>query len=275
MNENSLRHPASAIVAAIAMLGALLSAPAQAELSAEELAKIAQNPVGNMISVPFQNNTNLNYGPEKGTQNILNIQPVIPISVNDDWMIITRTILPVISQPALSPTDHRSSGIGDLQLNGFLSPAKPGTFIWGAGVIVQAPTNSNGLGNDNWGLGPSIVMLHLAKGDPWVYGVLVNNVWSLSDNGRGGSYNNGLIQPFVNYNFPAGFYLLSSPIITVNWKADSDNRWTVPLGGGVGKIFHLGRLPVNTQLSAYYNVVKPDDGPNWQVRLQVQFMFPK
>ena len=138
------------------------------------------------------------------------------------------------------------------------------------------PTNSNSdLGNRNWGLGPSVVVLHLDKGDPWVYGVLANNIWSLSDSGSGGSYNNGLIQPFVNYNFPGGFYVTSAPIITVNWKADSSQRWTVPLGGGVGKIFHLGRLPVNTQLSAYYNVVTPDNGPNWQIRAQVQFMFPK
>ena len=92
-------------------------------------------------------------------------------------------------------------------------------------------------------------MLQLEKGDPWVYGVLVNNIWSLTSNKQGGSYNNGLIQPFVNYNFPSGFYLTSAPIVTVDWKADSGQQWTVPLGGGVGKIFHLGKLPVNTQLS--------------------------
>ena len=91
----------------------------------------------------------------------------------------------------------------------------------------------------------------------------------------GGAYNNGLIQPFVNYNFAGGLYLTSAPILTVDWKADSGQRWTVPLGGGIGKIFHLGKLPVNTQLSAYYNVVHPDNGANWQLRAQVQFMFPK
>jgi hypothetical protein len=154
--------------------------------------------------------------------------------------------------------------------------AKPGHFIWGVGPVVQIPTNSNSdLGNKNWGLGPSVVALHLEKGDPWVYGVLVNNIWSLSSNRQGGSYNNGLIQPFVNYNFDGGFYLTSAPIITADWKAESSQRWVVPVGGGVGKIFHLGRLPVNTQLSAYYNVVTPDNGANWQIRAQVQFMFPK
>ena len=258
------------------VIGATFAASVQAEMSAEELAKLAQNPVGNLISVPFQNNTNLNFGPEKGTQNILNIQPVIPISVNDDWNLITRTIIPVISMPSLYPGDDRTHGIGDTVFTAFLSPAKPGHWIWGAGPVVQLPTNSNAeLGNKNWGLGPSFVVLHLDKGDPWVYGMLVNNIWSLTSDQRGGSYNNGLIQPFVNYNFKGGFYLTSAPLLTVDWKADSGQQWTVPLGGGVGKIFHWGKLPVNTQLSAYYNVAAPDDAANWQIRAQVQLMFPK
>jgi hypothetical protein len=249
-------------------------APALAAMSATELAKLAQNPVGNLISVPFQNNTNLNYGPEKKTQNVLNIQPVIPVSVNSEWNIITRTILPVISMPSLGPGDSRTNGIGDTQLSAFLSPANPGHWIWGVGGIVQAPTHSDAeLGNNNWGLGPTAVMLHLAKGDPWVYGVLLNNVWSVGNSDQA-DYNNGLVQPFVNYNFHGGLYLTSSPILTVDWKADGE-KWTVPLGGGVGKIFHFGKLPVNTQLSSYYNVVKPEYGPNWQIRAQVQLMFPK
>jgi hypothetical protein len=197
--------------------------------------------------------------------------------VDADWNIITRTIIPVISNPAFVRGDDRDNGVGDVQLTAFLSPAKPGNWIWGAGLVTQMPTNSaDEFGNDNWGLGPTVVALHLEKGNPWVYGALVNNIWSLSSSeSRGGSYNNGLIQPFVNYNFPGGFYLTSAPIATVNWKADSGQKWTVPVGGGVGKIFHLGPLPVNTQLSAYYNVERPDFAANWQIRTQVQFMFPK
>jgi hypothetical protein len=252
----------------------MAAAPVLAEMSAEELAKLAQNPVGNLISVPFQNNTNLNFGPEKGTQNVLNIQPVIPISVNSDWNIITRTILPVVSMPSLGPGDSRTNGIGDVQLTAFLSPAQPGHWIWGVGGVVQLPTHSNSeLGNDNWGLGPSVVLLRLQKGNPWVYGALVNNIWSVG--GSDSSYNNGLIQPFLNYNFPDGFYLTSAPLVTVNWKADGGQKLTLPVGGGVGKIFHFGKLPVNTQLSAYYNAVAPDDAANWQIRAQVQLMFPK
>jgi hypothetical protein len=264
-------------LAALLCAGSLATiAPAHAEMSAEELAKLAQNPVGNLISLPFQNNTNFNYGPEKGTQNILNIQPVIPISVNEDWNVITRTILPVIWQPSLGPGIDSNTGIGDTTFTAFLSPAKPGEWIWGVGPVVQLPTNSTAvLGNKNWGMGASFVVLHLAHGDPWVYGALVNNVWSLTSDKQGGSYSNGLIQPFVNYNFEGGLYLTTAPIWTVDWKADGGNQWTLPLGGGVGKIFHLGKLPVNTQISAYYNVVKPDFGANWQLRAQVQLMFPK
>jgi len=123
-------------------------------MTAEELAKLAQNPVGNLISVPFQYNANLNFGPEKGTQSILNIQPVIPITLNKDWNIITRTILPVVWQPALSPDDSSVSGISDLQFTAFLSPANPDAWIWGVGAITQAPTHSNSkLGSNSWGLG--------------------------------------------------------------------------------------------------------------------------
>ena len=123
-----------------AALAAILSAaPAHAELSAEDLAKIAQNPVGNLISVPFQNNAYFNVGPLDGTQNVLNIQPVIPISISEDWNIITRTILPIISLPAFAPGQGSTSGIGDVQISAFLSPAKPGAWIWGAAPSRNCP----------------------------------------------------------------------------------------------------------------------------------------
>jgi len=261
----------------VAAAAVVAPAQAQAALSAEELAKLAQNPVGNLVSVPFQNNTNFGVGPLDGTQNVLNIQPVIPFELNRDWNLITRTILPLIWQPAFVAGEGRRFGAGDLQLSSFLSPSQPGPggLIWGAGAIVQAPTDSNELGNRNWGLGPTAVVLKLQHGDPWVYGVLANNLWSLSDSKRGGSYNNLLVQPFLNFNLPGGSYLTSAPIITADWKAEAGQRWTVPLGLGIGHIFHIGRLPVNTQISGYYNVVRPDEAATWSLRIQVQLMFPK
>lgn len=244
--------------------------------SAEELAKKVQNPVADLISVPLQNNFNFDVGPEDDLQYVLNIQPVIPITLSADWNLITRTIVPIISQPGFTPGQDRVTGIGDIQFTGFLSPANSEGLIWGAGPIIQFPTNSNDrLGNDRWGLGASAVALQLKKGSPWVYGALVNNVWSVSGSNNDPSYSNFLIQPFLNYNFSGGFYLSSAPIITADWKADSGDRWTVPLGGGIGKIVRFGRLPVNLQLQTYYNVVTPDNGADWQLRFQVQLLFPK
>src|SRR5208282_3701035 len=249
---------------------------AHADLSAEDLAKIAQNPVGNLISVPFQENAYFNVGPLDGTQNVLNIQPVIPFSISADWNIITRTILPIISLPGFAPGQGSTSGIGDVQISAFLSPAKPGAWIWGVGTVTQLPTHSNNLlGNNNAGLGPTFVLLHLEHGSPWVYGALANNVWSAGTSSSSPSYNNGLLQPFINYNFEGGMYITSSPVLTVNWKASGSQQWTVPLGAGVGKLFKIGRLPVNSQLSWYSNVVRPNFAPTWQIRAQVQFMFPK
>jgi hypothetical protein len=279
----NIKHPAQRMPrlisgALLVSLAVTFARPVAAALSDEELAKLAQNPVGNLISVPFQNNANLNYGPSKQTQDILNIQPVIPIDFSPDWNIITRTIIPVISQPAIFPGQARVYGIGPTQFSAFLSPADPKNgLVWGVGTITQIPTETQlELGSDRWGAGPTFVILHLAHGNPWVYGVLVNNVWSFT-NGPGGSYNSFLAQPFVNYNFESheGTYLTSAPIMTANWQAKGRDVWTVPVGGGIGHIFHAGRLPINSQISAYYNAATPQFGPNWQIRAQVQFMFPK
>ena len=262
---------------ATALFGALLaSGAAHAEMSTEELAKLAQNPVGNLISVPFQNNTNFDYGPLEKYQNILNIQPVYPIHLSDEWNVITRTIFPLLWQPAVYPGQGSTFGLGDTQFSAFLSPAQPKGLIWGVGAIAQLPTHtSDVLGNDRWALGPTAVVLKITHGSPWVYGVLANNIWSVNGSNSSPPISQMLVQPFLNYNFKGGAYLTTAPIITANWQADSGDTWTVPLGGGVGKIFHLGRLPVNTQASAYYNVETPKYGPDWQLRLQVQLMFPK
>jgi hypothetical protein len=220
-------------------------------IAALELAKLAHNPVGNLIGVPLQNNTNFNAGPLNGTQNTLNIQPVIPIEVNRDWNLITRTIVPLIRQPEFLPGQGSRFGLGDMQLSTFLSPSQPGAggLIWGAGAIVRMPTSTEQLGNENCGLGPTAVVLRPQQGSPWVCGVLVNDIWSLSGSGRGGSYSNFLIQPFPNDNFAGVTHLTSSPIVTADWKADGSQRWTVP--PGIGHIFHPGRLPANTRLGGY------------------------
>jgi hypothetical protein len=271
-----VREQRTGLCFALLALGIALSPSPRAEMSKEELAKLSQNPVANLISVPFQNNTNFNYGRLDGTQNILNIEPVIPVTLNKDWNLITRTIFPLLWQPGMVPGQDTTFGLGDMQFSAFLSPSDSHGLIWGAGVIAQLPTHTDSnLGNNNWGLGPTAVVLRLEKDNPWVYGMLINNVWSLDTSSTAPKYNNFLLQPFVNYNLPGGTYINSVPIITANWDASSGNQWTVPLGAGIGHIFHLGRLPVNMQIGGYYNVVRPDNGPTFQLRAQVQFMFPK
>jgi hypothetical protein len=241
---------------------------------ATDLAKKTQNPVADLISVPFQNNINFGVGPNDDVQYILNIQPVIPFRLTEDWNLISRTIAPLIYQPELAPGVGEVFGLGDIQQSLFLSPAKPGQLIWGIGPIFQFPSaTDDALGQGKWGAGPTAVALTMQG--PWVFGALINNVWSFAGDDARPDVNQMLIQPFLNFNLPAGWYLTASPVVTANWKADSDNRWTVPIGGGAGKILKIGAQPVNVQLSAYYNVVRPDDAAEWQLRLQIQLLFPK
>ena len=244
------------------------------DVSNSDLAKQAQNPIANLISLPLQNNTNFGIGPDDETQNILNVQPVWPFSINDNWNLITRTILPVVSQPnILTGGEGQINGLGDTTFTGFFSPKDSGKLTWGVGPVFLIPTaTDDALGSDKWGAGASAVFL--AMPGKWVVGSLFSNVWSFAGSG---SQNINLFtwQYFVNYNISNGWYLTSAPIITANWQADSDNRWTVPFGGGIGKIFKIGKQPVNGQISAYYNVEKPDNGADWQLRVQLQFLFPK
>jgi hypothetical protein len=254
--------------------GGNASASAGEDSSAEALAKAAQNPVANLISVPFQNNFNFGIGPNHVTQWNLNVQPVIPINLSEHWNLITRTILPIINQPAPAPGIRSVFGLGDLNPTLFLSPAKSGKLVWGAGPALTFPTATDPLlGHGKYSAGPGVVALTMHG--PWVIGALANNQWSYAGWGDH-DVNALLVQPFINYNLPHAWYLVTAPIITADWKADTDNRWTVPIGAGIGKIQHFGKLPVNMQLSAYYNVEKPDDsGADWQLRFQVQFLFPK
>jgi hypothetical protein len=211
--------------------------------------------------------------------------------LSDEWNLITRIIMPIINQPNLSPSfgglvpSTTGTGLGDFNPSFFFSPAKPGELIWGVGPTFTLPTATDrDLGAGKWSMGPTGVALRMHG--PWVYGVLINNQWSVAGWGDK-TVNLMLLQWFLNYNFPGAFYLTTSPIITANWKAArGGDVWTVPLGGGIGKLFRLGdvfpleghpiaKLPMNIQLQAYGNVAKPEFGPKWQLRFQIQFLFPK
>src|SRR5262249_5051660 len=220
--------------------------------SATDIAKKLQNPLADMISIPFQNDTNFGFGPLRGTQNILNVQPVIPIHLTPDWNLITRTIFPLTWQPQLTPGGSSTFGLGNTSLSMFLSPKNPvGGFILGAGPAVILPTaTDHRVGSNIWGAGPTAVWLRVDG--PWVYGALVSNVWSFGGHsqpiGSGNSYNNFLLEPFINYNFGEGWYAYSAPILTANFLARSGQQWIVPVGGGGGRVVKFGKLPVNFQL---------------------------
>lgn len=261
------------VLAAALLLLLVLAAPVRAQ-DDSELAKKTQNPVAELISVPLENNFQFGVGPQDDVQYILNIQPVVPFRLTDHWNLISRTILPVIKQPELVPGSGQTFGLGDIQQSFFLSPAKPGALIWGAGVTLQLPTATDDvLGQGKWGAGPTFGALTIRG--PWVIGAIINNVWSFAGDEDRKAVNRMFLQPFVNYNFRGGSYVNLVPKITADWEAHGSERWTVPIGGGVGKILRIGALPLDVQVGAYYNVVRPDNGPKWELRAQAQFIFPR
>ena len=263
---------ATIVTCCLALLA--LSGAQAKELSMDELNREAQNPVADLISLPFQYNANFNLGPHNRVQNVLNIQPVIAFHLSENWNLITRTILPAVYQPDLTSSNDGSYGLGDINTTLFLSSAKPGKVMWGAGPVFLLPTATDDLlGQDKWGAGISGVVI--AQPGKWTLGALANNVWSFAGEDNRPDVNQFLFQYIVVRNLPDQWYLVSSPIITANWEADSENRWTVPFGGGIGRLFRIGKLPVNLQAQAFYNVEKPENGPDWTLRIQLQFLFPK
>jgi hypothetical protein len=252
--------------------------PAQGQPKAEvsELAKKIQNPVSDLISVPFQDNLDYDIGSFDRVRNTLNIQPVIPIRVSESWTLVTRTIIPIVYQPKTQQEEGGTSGLGDLNPALMLSPAKPGRLVWGLGPAFLLPTATQRVtGQGRWAIGPQAVLV--MQPAPWTLGLLVSNIWSFAGPGDRQDVNQLLVQYFVNYNLSKGWYLTSAPIITANWEAPSGGQWLVPFGGGLGKVHHVGRQPINGQISAYVNAVTPDGvpSPSWQLRVQLAFLFPK
>jgi len=261
-----------------------------------DLAKAAQNPIASLISLPIQWNSTpgTQWAPNveiptgnpdrptyktnfkhNQTQNVVNVQPVVPFKVSEGLTLVTRTIVPFISQPWARGTNIQT--LGDINPSVFFVPTLKGNFTVGVGptLIIPSATDSR-IGSGRWSAGPTGVLVY-SKGKI-VTGGLINNVWSFAGDGKK-DVNKMLIQPFLNYNLPKGWYLTSAPIITADWMNKDDKGWTVPVGAGVGRVFTLGTQPINASLSAYYNVVKPEVRGqtlfgDWTFRAQVQFLFP-
>ncbi len=286
----------------ISSVGAAFVIPASAD-NATELAKKSQNPISSMISLPFENNANFNSGPDNKVMNVLNVKPVYPVKLSSDWNLINRAIVPIISQPGAdasptgpkivhdTPYQHlvipghdgtstdRKNGIGDTTYQGFFSPVKPikmgeTNVTWGIGPQIQIPTHSNDrLGTDRWAAGPAFVALGINK--HWVYGALVSQIWDITDNKSDDDISMMTLQPFANYNFGGGWYAVSAPVMSANWEAKGSDQWTIPLGGGVGRVVHIGKQAINFRAAVYGNVTKPEDGSDYNVQLSATFLFPK
>lgn len=201
---------------------------------------------------------------------LLNVQPVIPFTLNEDWNLISRTILPIVAQNDVIGTTSQG-GMGDITQSLFLSPKSTEPFIWGAGPVFLIPTaTDDSLGSERWGMGPTGVILK--QSGPWTVGALANHIWSFArDDGRK-EVNNTYLQPFINYTFKTATSLTCNTESTYDWI---DNQWTIPLYAGVGQIVKIGKLPVSLQLGSQYWVAGPETAPDWSIRFQLAFLFPK
>jgi hypothetical protein len=239
--------------------------------SVEELVKLKQNPVSGLKQILFEANVNPNYPGSGKTQGIYSLQAVWPFSINEDYRLVTYTIVPQYHVPG-PPGESTLNGLGDTLINLFVSPKKAGALVWGIGPSILLPTRTDpALGSDRVALGPAALLFY--PQDRWNAGLVLQNAWSLGGGSGVNKVNAFGAQYLFSYNLPDGWSLYSNATVTADWTKEQSERWTVPVGGGVGKLFYVGPLPVSASLQAFYNVVTPTDGPNWSVSFQLAFLF--
>jgi hypothetical protein len=241
---------------------------------AENLAKKLSNPIASLISVPFQYNYDRNIGPvEDGTQNYFRIQPVIPISLNADWNLISRTITPVMDQHDIFPGAGDQFGLNDTTESLFFSPKQPagGWLIWGAGPVVYLPTGTDRLlSAERWGVGPTAVAL--TQSGPWTIGILANHIWSVGGDENGTDINSTFLQPFVSYTTKDAWTFSLNTESTYDWI---NEEWSVPVNAQVTKLFKLGDQPISMGPGVRYWADSPDSGAHsWGFRWTTTLLFP-
>lgn len=263
------RHICAALLFSRLVLFA--QAPA-AEHDAAELAKKTQNPVGDIVSLPFQFNFNGGGALKDQASFNLNIQPVFPIHISPAVTLISRTIIPIDSFPGTNGI--RYSGTGDIQEQTFLTPAKPGRLIWGIGPSFSFPTaTALPARTGTWAAGGSLVVVGMPG--RWVVGSLFSQLSPLTDSNGPPRTNTFVWQYFVNCNFGKGWAIVTAPSITANWDAVSAQRWTVPVGLGISRTLVFNRQPMTLGFQYYKNVEKPNDAPGTLVRFSISFIFPQ
>lgn len=240
---------------------------------AGELAKKLSNPVASLISVPFQSNIDFGMGPgDDGWRYTMNIQPVVPISLNTEWNLIVRTIVPIVYQDdVVNDGGSDQFGLGDTTQSFFLSPAQSDP-IWGIGPVVLWPTATNdSLGSEKWGAG--LTGLVLKQHGPWTYGILANHIWSVADHGGDRPYlSTTFLQPFLAYNAPSGFGVTIQTETTYDWN---NEQWTVPIGLFVSQVLKIDKQPISINFGPRVYVEGPTGAPEWGLRFTVTFLFPK
>lgn len=238
-----------------------------------DLAQQLSNPLANLISVPLQYNYNSGFLNGDGEQHYVNVQPVLPFSISEDWNVISRTIIPLIDQTGVVPGAGNQTGIGNITQNFFFSPKAPtaGGLIWGAGPVIVTPAIEDGLGSDQWGLGATVVGLKVSG--PWTVGFLGNHIWSVTDNDSLGQSSNTFLQPFLTYTAPSATSFSINTESSYNWDTE---EWSVPINLSVGQVLNAWGQPIQITGGVRYWADAPDNGPEgWGARVVLTYLFPK
>ncbi len=237
----------------------------------QDLAAKVANPVSNLISVPLQSNYDCCYGPEKASKYTLNLQPVVPFSINDRWNLITRTIIPYVNQGETAAGQDDTNGLGDITTSLFFSPkAAPGGIVWGIGPVLAWPTGASKLTSGKYSAGPTLIILKQSPG--LTYGLLASHMWSyisLRDDRPDVSLTS--LQPFISRTLPDSTTFSANLESTYDWQSE---QWTVPLNLSVSHIFRFGKQPVSLSGGVRGYLASPEGGADWGLRLQATFLFP-
>lgn len=263
------RFAAHALVVALACASPGVAAQPQ---SADELARQLSNPVASLVSVPMQ--LNHDEWESGGNRTYLNVQPVVPVSLNEDWNLISRTIVPLVYQDDIVPGAGSQFGTGDITQSLFFSPKEPGAggWIWGIGPALLLPTASDDLlGAGKWGAGPTAVALKQTEGG-WTYGALANHLWSFAGDGDRNDLSATFLQPFVSKGLGQGRTFTVNLESSYDWKGE---QWTVPVNLGYSKVTKIGSQLVSYQGGVRYYADAPDGGPDWGVRFVFTLLYPK